>query len=74
MKDPHSVLRENEEDLKRVRKEIQVMLTVIPLIVDDQPSSDVVHEVLLSFSPTPVDPPDDEMDQLELYYPSPGTC
>ena len=58
-----------EEELKRVRKEIQAMLTVIPLIVDDQPSSDVVHEVLLSFSPTPADPPDDDMDQLELYYP-----
>ena len=74
LKDPHSVLREKEQDLARVRREIQAVLTVIPLLADDPPSPDVVHEVLLSFSPTPVDPPDDEMDQLELYYPSPGTC
>jgi hypothetical protein len=38
MKDPHSVLREKEQDVKRVRKEIQALLTVIPLLADDQPS------------------------------------
>ena len=48
MKDPHRVLREKERDLARVRGEIQVVLTVIPLLVDDPPTSDVVHEVLLA--------------------------
>jgi hypothetical protein len=69
MKDPHSVLREKEQDLERVDKEIRALLTVIPLLADDQPSSDVMHELLLAFSRTPVDPPDDAMAQLELYYP-----
>jgi hypothetical protein len=69
MKDPHSVLREKEQDLARVRRGIQAMLTVIPLLVDDPPTSEVVHEVLLASSRTPVDPPDDDMDQLEIYYP-----
>jgi hypothetical protein len=68
MKDPHSVLREKEQDLARDRREIQAVLTVIPLLVDEQ-TSNVVHEVLLASSPTQVDPPDDDMDQLEIYYP-----
>ena len=65
MKDPHSVLREKEQDLERVRKEIQALLTVIPLPADDPPSSDVMQDLLLAASLTPVDP----MAQLELYYP-----
>jgi hypothetical protein len=69
VKDPHSVLRQKDMDLERVRKEIQALLTVIPLLAADQPSSDVMHEALLAFSATPVDPPDDDMDQLEIYYP-----
>ena len=69
MKDLHSVLREKEQDLARVRREIQAVLTAIPLLADDPPTSDVVHEVPLASSPTPVDPPDDDMDQLEIYYP-----
>jgi hypothetical protein len=62
MKDPHSVLHEHEKEqaLERVRREIQAVLSVIPILVDDQPSSDVVHEVLLAFSPTPVDPSDND--------------
>jgi hypothetical protein len=64
VKDPHSILREKEQDLDRVRKELQALLIVIPLLADDQPSSDV-YEVPLAFSPTPVDPPDNGMAQLE---------
>jgi hypothetical protein len=69
MKDPYSVLREKEQDLERVRKEIQALRTVIPLLADDQPSSDVMHELLLAVSRTPVDPSDNGMAELELYYP-----
>jgi hypothetical protein len=50
MKDPRNVWHEEEQDLVRVRREIQAVLTVIPLLVDDPPTSDVVHEVLLAFS------------------------
>ena len=69
MKDPHSVLREKEQDLARVRREIQAMLTVIPLLVDDPPTSDVVPEVLLASSRAPLNLPDNDMAQLEIYYP-----
>jgi hypothetical protein len=69
MKDPHSVLRQKDLDLVRVRKEIQAVLTVIPLLVDDPPTSDVVHEVLLASSRAPVNLPDNDMAQLEIYYP-----
>jgi hypothetical protein len=69
MKDPHSVLREKEQDLERVHKEVQALLTVIPLLADDQLSRDVMPELLLASSRTPVDPPDNDMAQLELYYP-----
>ena len=69
MKDLHSVLREKEQDLARVRREIQAVLTAIPLLADDPPTSDVVHEVPLASSQTPVSLPDNDMAQLEIYYP-----
>jgi hypothetical protein len=69
MKDPRSVLREKEQDLARVRREIQAVLTVIPLLVDDPPTFDVVHEVLLASSRAPLNLPDNDMAQLEIYYP-----
>jgi hypothetical protein len=69
MKDPHTVLREKEQDLERVRKEIRALITVIPLLADEQPSSDIMQELLLMLSRIPVDSPQNDMAQLELYYP-----
>jgi hypothetical protein len=69
MKDPHSVLRQKDLDLVRVRKEIQALLTVIPLLADDPPSSNVMNDVPLASFPTHVDPPDNDTAQLEIYYP-----
>jgi hypothetical protein len=69
MQDPQSVLRQKGLDLERVRKEIQALLTVIPLLADEQPSSDVMNEAPLSSSTTDVDSPDNDLAQLELYYP-----
>jgi len=69
MKDPHSVLRHKGLDLERVRTEIQALLTVIPLLADDPPSADAMNQVPVASCPTPVDPPDNDMAQLELYYP-----
>ena len=69
MKDPQSVLREKQHDLDRLRKEIQALLTVIPLIADDQPSFDDMNELLLALSRRPMDLPDNDMAQLELFYP-----
>ena len=68
MKDPHSVLREKEQDVERIRKEIQALLTVIPLLADDQPSSDdVMHELLFAVSRESVDPTDKGMADLEPF-------
>jgi hypothetical protein len=69
MKDPHTVLREKEQDLERVRKEIRALIRVIPLLADEQPSSDIMQELLLTLSRIPVDSPQNDMAQLELYYP-----
>lgn len=71
MKNPHSVLREKEQDLERVRKEVQALLMVISLLADDQPAPDM-HAVPSAFYLTPVRPPDNDMAQLELYYPFVG--
>ena len=71
MKDPHSVLREKEQDLERVRKEVQALLRVISLLADDQPAPDM-HEVPSAFYPAAVDPPNNDMAQLQLYYPFVG--
>ena len=51
MKDPRSVLRQKDLDLERVRKEIQALLIVIPLLADDQTSSDVMQESCSCFLP-----------------------
>ena len=37
MKDPHIVLRQKEQDVARVRQQIQALLTVIPLLKDEHP-------------------------------------
>ena len=71
MKDPQSVLRQKDLDLERVRKEVQALLSVIPLLADDPPSSEVINEVPSASSASSsiqVDP-DNDMAQLELYYP-----
>jgi hypothetical protein len=54
VKDPYKVLREKEQDVERVRKEIQALRTVIPLLADDRPSAanadNVMHELLVAAS------------------------
>ena len=68
MKDPYSVLHAKEQDLERICKEIQALLTVIPLLADDQPP-DVAHDLIFAHSRTPVDRAENDMTQLEVYYP-----
>jgi hypothetical protein len=71
MKDPYSVLRQKEKDVERVRKEIQALRTVIPLLADDRPSAanadNVMHELLVAASRKSVDPPDKGMSELEPF-------
>ena len=37
MKDPYMVLRQKEQDIARVEREIQALLAVIPLLTDSVP-------------------------------------
>lgn len=68
MKDPYSILREKEQDVERVRKEIQALLTVIPLLADNQSSADnVMQELLLAVFRKSVDPPDKGVAELEPF-------
>jgi hypothetical protein len=70
MKNLDTVLRQKEQDAERVRQEIRALLAVIPLLADDQPSSDnVMHQLLLASSRTVAEPPDKGMADLEVYYP-----
>jgi hypothetical protein len=68
VKDPYSILREKEQDVERVRKEIQALLTVIPLLADNQSSADnVMQELLLAVFRKSVDPPDKGVAELEPF-------
>ena len=70
MKDLHTVLRQKEQDVERVRREIQALLTVIPLLADDQSASDdLMHILRLASAGTVVEPTDNGMADLETYYP-----
>jgi len=68
--DLHTVLCQKEQDAERVRREVQALLTVIPLLADDQPSSDdVMHLLRLASSSTFAEPSGNGMADLESYYP-----
>ena len=70
MRDLHTVLRQKEQDVERVRREIQALLTAIPLLADDQSASDdLMHILRLASDGTVVEPSDNGMADLETYYP-----
>jgi len=69
VKELHAVLRQKEQDVERVRREIQALLTVIPLLVDDQPSSDDFGLMRLASSLTVQESSGKLMADLETYYP-----
>jgi hypothetical protein len=69
MKGLHTVLRQKEKDVERVREEIQALLTVIPLLADDDPADVVMDLLRLASSRTVAEPSGDGMADLETYYP-----
>src|ERR1700688_1164960 len=69
VKNPYIVLSQKEQDVARVRKEIQALLTVIPLLADSPPSWDELQTQLLSSCPDIEHSVKDGMAALELYYP-----
>lgn len=66
MKDAYTVLRQKERDAKRVRKEIESLLTVIPLLTEEA-SSSVVPEMIRDGNRKAAE--DTSMLELERYYP-----
>jgi hypothetical protein len=69
VKDPYIVLGQKEQDVARVRGEIQALLTVIPLLADRAPCWDELQTQLLSSCPDIEHSVKDGMAALELYYP-----
>ncbi len=70
MKDPYVVLLQKEQDVERVRREIQALHIVIPLLIDSEPASDdVMHLLRLDSARLGGEPSGNDMAALETYYP-----
>lgn len=69
MKDLQTVLRQKEEDVERVRREIRALLIVIPLLADDQRSPGAEDQPQSASSRTKMDDSSKSMRDLETYYP-----
>jgi hypothetical protein len=70
MRDVEAVLRQKQDDVGRVRQEIEALRTVIPLLTDDHPSGgDLVQELAFASSEIAANASDHDLAELELYYP-----
>jgi hypothetical protein len=56
VKNPYIILSEKEQDVARVRKEIQALLTAIPLLDDEYSANNVMQELLLEGSRNELEP------------------
>lgn len=69
MKDVKAVLRQKEQELERVRKEICALLTVIPLLRNDEPTFDIIQFLESESSKVVDDVSEYDMKSMEIYYP-----
>lgn len=69
MKDPYILLTQKEQDIARVRREIDALLTVIPLLADTEPSWDDLEAQLANCRQLDPTLAKSGMADLELYYP-----
>jgi len=69
MRNPYVVLREKQEESARVRKEIQALLIVIPLLEDEAPTWEDLKTSLSNLVGPNPEPTKDSMRDLELYFP-----
>jgi len=53
MKDVHAILRDKEQDLLRIRREIQALLVAIPLLAEEQSLSENLQMNVLTVAPRP---------------------
>jgi hypothetical protein len=68
MKDFQTVLREKEQAVERVRKEVQALLTVIPLLTEEQASpDDVLHQFHKAVSLTSLSNAENGMAELDPF-------
>lgn len=69
MRNPYVVLSEKQEEAARVRREIQALLIVIPLLEDDVPTwAELATFLANQLGPDPKTT-EDSMRQMEVYYP-----
>jgi hypothetical protein len=69
MSDVRQILAQKEKDLERVRREVQALLTAIPLLADDPVSEDVLSMLGSSLAERHQAPASNGMTDLETYYP-----
>jgi hypothetical protein len=69
VKNPYVVLKQKELDVARVRKEIQALLVVIPLLADTELPWDELKAQLLILCESKPSTAKDGMAELKLYFP-----
>lgn len=69
MKTPYALLSQKEEEISRVRREIQALLIVIPLLDDDVPQWEDLRASLSTFLVPRQKTTGDSMRELEVYFP-----
>ena len=69
VKNPYEVLSQKEQEVARVRREIQALLIAIPLLEDGVPTwEELATSLADKLGPDPR-PTEDSMRQMEVYYP-----
>lgn len=69
MKDPYALLSQKEQEVSRVRREIQALLVVIPLLDDDVLKWEDLRASLSTFVVPRQKTTGDSMRELEVYFP-----
>ena len=69
MKNPYVLLSQKQEEVSRVRREIQALLLVIPLLDDDVPKWEDLKASLSALLVPRQKTTGDSMRELEVYFP-----
>lgn len=69
MRDPYLVLAQKEEHAARVRREIQALLIVVPLLLEEAPRWEELKLHLSNLYAADPKPTEAELSDLKLYYP-----
>ena len=69
MRNPYVVLSEKQEEAARIRREIQALLIVIPLLEHEVPTWEELQTSLSNLVRPDPEPTQDSMRELEVYFP-----